>query len=330
LTLARCFLRQDKAEQAADAALEAVGLQFGNPQGHFLLGAALVQLENWPAAAKALRNHLQLNPHNGLAARYLAQVCRALGKTEEAENYEYQSRILRAKNQAEQKMRVEALRQEVVARAADRQTERQRRREAAAQKAAEEAAIQPMEFTLVSGLPRSGTSLMMQLLQAGGMELMHDGKRPADDDNLEGYWEWEEIKSLKKNPRLIEQAEGKVIKIISALLPSLPPKHRYKVIFMKRPVEQVVESQWKMLERSGQQPKSEKAHLIETQRNHVESVLETLRRSKRVELLEVDFPSLVEDPAGQIPRIQVFLGKSLGGDLEVLAAMVKPKLYRNR
>jgi tetratricopeptide (TPR) repeat protein len=330
LTLARCFLRQGKAEQAVAAALEAVGLQFGNPQGHFLLGAALVQLENWPAAAKALRNHLQLHPHNGLAARYLAQVCRALGKTEEAEKYEYQSRILRAKNQAEQKKRVEALRQEVVARATDRQTERQRRREDAAQKAAEEAAIQPMEFTLVSGLPRSGTSLMMQLLQAGGMELMHDGKREADDDNLEGYWEWEEIKSLKKNPRLIEQAEGKVIKIISALLPSLPPKHRYKVIFMKRPVEQVVESQWKMLERSNQQPKSEKAHLIETQRNHAESVLETLRRSERVELLEVDFPSLVADPAGQISRIQVFLGEALGGDLEVLAATVKPKLYRNR
>lgn len=330
LTLARCFLRQGKAEQAVAVALEAVGLQFGNPQGHFLLGAALVQLENWPAAAKALRNHLQLHPHNGLAARYLAQVCRALCKTEEAEKYEYQSRILRAKNQAEQKKRVEALRQEVVARATDRQTERQRRREDAAQKAAEEAAIQPMEFTLVSGLPRSGTSLMMQLLQAGGMELMHDGKREADDDNLEGYWEWEEIKSLKKNPRLIEQAEGKVIKIISALLPSLPPKHRYKVIFMKRPVEQVVESQWKMLERSNQQPKSEKAHLIETQRNHAESVLETLRRSERVELLEVDFPSLVADPAGQISRIQVFLGEALGGDLEVLAATVKPKLYRNR
>ena len=329
LTLARCFLRQDKAEQAADAALEAVGLQFGNPQGHFLLGAALVQLENWPAAAKALRNHLQLNPHNGLAARYLAQVCRALGKTEEAENYEYQSRILRAKNQAEQKKRVEALRQEVIVRATDRQTERQRRREAAAQKAAEEAAIQPMEFTLVSGLPRSGTSLMMQLLQAGGMELMHDGKRRADDDNLEGYWEWEEIKSLKKNPRLIEQAEGKVIKIISALLPSLPPKHRYKVIFMKRPVEQVVESQWVMLANAGKKPVSEKDHLIQVQRQHSEAILETLKKSDRVELLEVDFPELVAAPLPVIAQLAAFLGESFK-TTPAVAACVKPVLYRNR
>jgi hypothetical protein len=117
---------------------------------------------------------------------------------------------------------------------------------------------------------------MMQLLRAGGMDLMHDGKRVADSDNEEGYWEWEEIKSLKKNPRVIEQAAGKAIKIISALLPSLPPKHRYKIIFMRRPVAQVVESQWKMLERSGKQPKSEKAHLIATQERHVEQLLATV------------------------------------------------------
>ena len=67
---------------------------------------------------------------------------------------------------------------------------------------------------------------MMQMRRAGGLDLMHDGTRAADEDNPEGYWEWEEVKSLQKNPRLIEQAEGKVIKVISALLGPLPPRHR--------------------------------------------------------------------------------------------------------
>ena len=330
LTLARCFLRQEKPDEAAAAALEAVGLQFANPAGHFLLGAALVQLENWAGAEKALRNHLQLNPHNGLAVRYLGQVCRALGRPEEAGKSAYQSRILRTKNQAEQQKRLLVLREAAAFRAAVRTAERQRRREDIVEKAAEDAAILPMEFTLVSGLPRSGTSLMMQLLRAGGMELKHDGKRAADEDNPEGYWEWEEIKAIKKNPRIIEQAEGKAIKIISALLPSLPPKHRYKILFMKRPVEQVVESQWKMLKRSGQQPKSEKAHLISTQEKHLEQLLATLRQSPRIELLEVDFPALVADPALQIPRIQRFLGDSFNGDLASLAAVIRPQLFRNR
>lgn len=330
LTLARCFLRQEKPEEAASAALEAVGLQFGNPAGHFLLGVALVQLENWSAAERALRNHLQLNPLNGLAARYLAQVCRALGQPEEAEKCEYQSRILRTKNQTEQQRLLDALRDAVAVRATERNAERQRRRDDAARKIAEEAATEMMEFTVVSGLPRSGTSLMMQILRAGGVDLMHDGKREADEDNLEGYWEWEEIKSLKKNPRIIERAEGKAIKIISALLPNLPPKHRYKILFMTRPVEQVVESQWKMLERSGQQPKSERAHLIATQQKHLDQLLETLRLSPHVELLEVDFPALVSEPLPALVKIRDFMGDSLRGDLQDLAAVVRPELFRNR
>ena len=330
LILARHFLHHRQPDEAAAAALEATGLDFANPRGHLLLGIALSQQENWSAAAHALRNHLQLNPHNGRAYRHLAHACRNLGETEQANEYETRSRVLRTKNRTEATRRITALREAAAERSAARQSERQRRREAAAAKAAEEAAIQPMDFTLVSGLPRSGTSLMMQLLRAAGMDLMHDGKRSADADNREGYWEWEEIKSLAKNPRVIEKAGGKVIKIISALLPHLPPKHRYKILFMRRPVEQVVDSQWKMLENQGMFPKSEKAHLIATQETHVSQLLATLRQSPRIELLEVDFPALVADPLAVLPKIREFLGDALAGELETLAAVVKPELLHHR
>lgn len=327
LVLARCFLHQGKSEEAADAALGVIGLQYGNPRGHFLLGVALVRLGSWPAAEKALRNNLQLNPENGLAARYLAQVCRALGRPDEAERFDFQSRVLRTKNRADQDARLALLREGARERADARLAERPH---VVTGQEAEQGEVLPMEFIIVSGLPRSGTSLMMQILGAGGMDLMHDGRRAADDDNLEGYWEWEEIKSLRRNPRVIERAEGKVIKIVSALLPSLPPRHRYKIIFMRRPVREVVDSQWKMLENRGARTASDKAHLIATQETHVEQMLATLRGSTRVELLEVDFPSLVADPETGITRIRQFLGNAMTGDLEMLVAVVKPALYRNR
>ncbi len=182
---------------------------------------------------------------------------------------------------------------------------------------------------LVSGLPRSGTSLMMQILQAGGIPLMTDGRRVADEDNPEGYWEWEEIKNLPKDQRILEQAAGRAVKVISALLPSLPGKHRYKIIYMTRPVEQVVDSQWAMLARQGKQPRSEKQHLIETQEHHSRRIREVLAASDRVELMEIDFPQLVADPQPVLATLAEFLGAAFTNGPEV-AACVKPQLHRQR
>jgi hypothetical protein len=106
---------------------------------------------------------------------------------------------------------------------------------------------------------------MMQILKAGGIDPMTDGARQADDDNPEGYWEWEDIKKLPKNPRLIDQTAGKAVKVITALLPHLPRPHRYKIIYMVRPTAQVVASQQSMLERNGRSPAAETSHLIALQ-----------------------------------------------------------------
>jgi hypothetical protein len=108
-------------------------------------------------------------------------------------------------------------------------------------------------FVLVSGLPRSGTSLMMQMLEAGGLPPMTDKVRAADVDNPRGYYEWEAIKQIAKKPELLDDAkvEGRAIKCISMLLPALPTKHRYKVIFMIRPIAEVMASQQAMTSRLG-------------------------------------------------------------------------------
>src|SRR6516164_7262799 len=111
--------------------------------------------------------------------------------------------------------------------------------------------LKTVMITIVSGLPRSGTSLMMQMLVAGGMVPLSDGERAADTDNPRGYLEWERIKTLPKDPACIAEAEGKVVKVISQLLLSLPTGHDYRVIFMQRPLREVLKSQDEMLRRRG-------------------------------------------------------------------------------
>ena len=329
LTLARLQLHQQKPAEAVESALEAIGYQYGNPQGHFLLGAALAQSGEWAKAERPLLNAIQLAPKFLRTYRLLARIYSALGEQERSSACLLQARLILDQERRAAASSAATLRKGVVQRASVRAKADGIRKEEADRRAAEEAKVEPIDFVVVSGLPRSGTSLMMQMLQAGGMALMTDGKRAPDQDNPEGYWEWEGIKRLPKNPRIIEEAKGKVVKVISALLPALPVKHRYKIISMKRPVDQVVESQWAMLERGGKKPKSEKDHLAEVQRQHSEAILEVLKKSDRVELLEVDFPELVADPAPAIERLAGFLGEAFKVTPAV-AACVKPKLHRNR
>ena len=329
LIRARLELRRNRPQAARDAALEAIGLQFGNPLGHFLVGVALAQLEAWEQAETPLHNCLTLNPQFLRAYRLLARVYRRSGQIDKAEATEAKGWLAREAAAERQQATEAAIHREAATRKAERDEADRVRQEEIKRRQAELAAIEPLDLLVVSGLPRSGTSLMMQILQAGGIQLQADGQRAADEDNPEGYWEWEEIKKLPKKPRLIEQAAGKAVKVVSALLPSLPPPHRYTVIYMVRPVEQVVNSQWAMLTRQGKQPRSEKQHLIDVQEHHSRQIREALRTSDRVTLLEIDFPQLVANPEPALAQFKATLGDAFTNSPAV-AACVKPSLHRNR
>ena len=329
LILARCSLRAGRAEQAEEAAAECIGLQFGNPQGHFLLGAALASQGRFEEAVRPLENARRLAPMFLRAQRLLARVYRRLGQPDQAAVCESQGFATLHDLRKEQAATQAATREKAAARAAVRAEQDRIRQAEIDRKKAEYDAIEPKELLIVSGLPRSGTSLLMQMLRAGGIEPLTDAKRAADEDNPEGYWEWEAIKKLPKDPRLIEQAEGKAVKVISALLPSLPGKHRYTIIYMVRPTEQVVDSQWAMLARQDRQPKSEKKHLIEVQEHHSRQIREVLKKSERVTLVEVSYPELVADPEPVIAKLAELLpGRFTPGP--AVAACVQPKLFRNR
>lgn len=330
--LARAALHLDQPENAVNYALAATGFQYGNPRGHFLLGVALVKLKQWAAAAQALGLATQLSPHFYPAWHYLAAALRHTGNAEAADGALLKLRLYRQEHRQVEPERTARVRAESAARVPALAAAGRRRLEAKRERAASSQSDIPadQEFVLVSGLPRSGTSLMMQMLRAGGMPIMHDGKREADIDNPEGYWEWEDIKHLPKRPLLIEQAHGKAIKVISALIPALPTKHKFKIIFMTRPVQEVVASQWKMLEHKGTNPKTEREHLETAQQKHALEILTALRKHPRVTLLEVDYPALVRDPEAWSARVTDFLGAERLPRFAGMSAVVKPALHRQR
>jgi hypothetical protein len=184
-------------------------------------------------------------------------------------------------------------------------------------------------ITIVSGLPRSGTSLMMQMLAAGGMDVLTDGERRADEDNPRGYYEWELAKLLPRDPTLIAEAEGKVVKVISQLLMSLPANYDYRVVFMERPLEEVVASQAEMIKRRGTAgPALAPAQMKAALQAHLTQVMSWVRAGKNVAFHLVSHHELIGDPTKVSADIQVFLNIPL--DTATMAAQVDPKLYRQR
>jgi len=183
--------------------------------------------------------------------------------------------------------------------------------------------------TIVSGLPRSGTSMMMKMLQGGGMEVLTDGVRTADEDNPKGYYEFERVKQLEHDQSWLEDARGKAVKAITALLKHLPPDYTYKVIFMRRKMEEILASQKQMLIRRGEPTDTVgDDRMADLFRQHVEQVEAWLAKQSNIEVLYVNYNEVLERPLEHAQRINQFLGNMLNvGDM---AGVVDRSLYRQR
>ena len=184
-------------------------------------------------------------------------------------------------------------------------------------------------IVIVSGLPRSGTSLMMQMLQAGGMPLLIDDHRPADADNPNGYWEYEPVKRLQQDNSWVYKAEGKAVKVVSALLHYLPPPYTYKIIFMQRPMQEVLASQTVMLERRGEQGgKADDKTLGTVFTQHLDRTERWLAMQKHMTVLLVHYHETIADPEETATRVAQFLALPLAVD--AMACAVDPRLHRQR
>lgn len=212
---------------------------------------------------------------------------------------------------------------------------------------------------VVSGLPRSGTSMMMRMLAIGGLSLLTDGKRRADADNPGGYYELEQVKQLSDNMDWVVGAVGRVVKIVSPLLYDLPDGYNYRVLFMERDLDEVMASQLKMLERRSLQsagreegveemsatkvlvadkaqqdgkdgePEEEVVMELRTSfRKHLREVRQWLAEQEHIEVLYLSYNDLLRDPSQGVSSIGRFLRKFLNE--RAMTAVIDPQLYRQR
>lgn len=187
----------------------------------------------------------------------------------------------------------------------------------------------PKKIVVVSGLPRSGTSMLMHVLQAGGMALLTDQVRKPDLDNPKGYYEFERVKRLPQGDiGWLEEARGKCLKVISALLVYLPRGYRYDVIFMHRDISEVLASQRKMLARRGQETSDDDEAMMVSLQEHVDEVRNWVAAQPNFSLLDADYNAILAAPAGWAAQIDAFLGRNL--DTVAMQAAVDSTLYRNR
>jgi hypothetical protein len=185
--------------------------------------------------------------------------------------------------------------------------------------------------TIVSGLPRSGTSMMMSALKAGGMPLLVDGIREADGNNPRGYYEYEPVKKLPKGSvDWLDTARGKAVKIISALLDYLPKGYQYRIIFMERDIDEILASQKRMLARSGvveEKPASDD-DMQKSYQGHLKQVKSYLAENDWLDVMYVSYNQVLQDPEGEFKRVAKFLEYTV--DPSAMSRVVDPDLYRER
>ena len=182
---------------------------------------------------------------------------------------------------------------------------------------------------IVSGLPRSGTSMMMKMLAEGGLPILTDEVRRPDDDNPNGYYELEVVRQLKEGDiQWLKNANGKAVKVVSTWLEYLPQGYTYKVIFMERELQEILISQKKMLDHRGEEPKADDHDLEQLFRKHLTAIKPWLVRQPNFDSLYVNYNALINEPESVCQRITEFLSIPLNETKMV--SVPSTKLYRNR
>ncbi|MEM9414371.1 MAG: alkaline phosphatase family protein [Planctomycetota bacterium] len=332
--LSRVYCRLDENQKTIDHALTAIGLIYRLPHTHLNLGIALARTGHTQEAETAYLNALRISPNFAHAHRCLVRLYNKLNKPEAAIQHSITLHQISEINKAKRKQMVADRTAPIPATLPDIPSEAERHEALLKERPTRVDERKPSgkEFVLVSGLPRSGTSLMMQMLDAAGIPPKTDGEREADIDNTKGYYEWEAIKQIQTQRNLLDEEglEAKAIKVISMLLKQMPYQHKYKVIFMTRPIEEVAASQAKMIDRLGTNGSEQtEEDLTRTLATHRTDILSWMEGNKRVEFIQVDYPTLVKDPKSVVPEIAEFLGDRLT-HADAMYDCIDSSLYRNR
>ncbi len=322
LELAEIALSCEAWSEAVDHALESTELRFQNPRAHVILGTALESCEDFQNAEVAFGVAANQHPGNLDVQRRLLALAERRGSTDEAAQRSgliAEIEKLRGLQAAIEDDRVDEVGRFI--------GEARLARRSSLELRSPIADDVESSITIVSGLPRSGTSMMMQMLQAGGLPAFTDAKRVADSDNPRGYLEHEKATQLARDGSWIADARGHAVKIVAQLLLYLPQGERYRVILMDRDIREVVGSQAAMLDRLGRSggdlSASRMMNSLDTQLAQVER---HLARRDDIDVCIVSYDDALADPAGTADRIVEFLGVDL--DREAMAAAVDAGLRR--
>ena len=183
-------------------------------------------------------------------------------------------------------------------------------------------------LTIVSGLPRSGTSMMMRMLESGGVPVLTDHVRTPDDDNPNGYYEFDAVKQTKEDDAWLVGSAGKAVKMVYRLLYDLPTDRTYRVLFMRRKLEEVLASQRVMLERHGVADNVSEAQMTALFRAEIDAFYKWVGAKSHIELIDVDYNRMQQNPRAEAERVNEFLGGML--DVDAMVVVVDQSLYRNR
>lgn len=329
--LADIHFKAKRFDQAIVSATESLGLLYFQPGIHTLLGLALMETGQFEAAEQELRVATAQSPRNLAAHEALGILYRKyLARPEKAFVHEGKARALR--HELETRRQV------------NEATPPGGRSESQPGPAGEPPgqtlpAVLPAAFgpevdprriiTVVSGLPRSGTSLMMQLLVAAGRAALTDAQRIPDADNPLGYYEFAKTLGLARDVSWVPDARGKVVKIVAQLLPYLPGNEHYQVIFMERKLDEVIASQRAMLFRQGRTGAAlDEQQLAETYRAQLERVRRQMARRPHLRTLAVNYNHLLAEPAAGAEQLARFLGAPF--DVVAAVAAVRPELRRQK
>ena len=315
LGLCRIALRRRSYRAAAHAALDALQRTHHDPTAHFLLGRSLAGMKEYERAAEAFRAAISFNPNFPEAhVRLAALLEKQFGRNEEAREHR---RLARSMSKSPGKRWAEA--------------EPPRPHHAPIAAAPVDMPTLPETLIVVTGLPRSGTSLLMQMLAAGGIPVVADEARQPDEDNPRGYLEFEPVKKLLKDSSWLFEARGKAIKIVAPLLVALPASLACRVILCERNLDEVLDSQDRMLLHRDQPLSTtpqRRQLLKEEYARTLIRVKTMLARRPKTQLLVLQYGQAISNPRGAAEQINRFLGGGL--DVANMASAVDPSLYRNR
>lgn len=307
------YLKIARPKDAAASYSKALEIDSASHISYFGLGCALLNLKDYEGAAENLLHSIGLSYNFPLAHIRLGEALFQLGKFHESAQA-YEVSLAMSPRLVKPRQRLIKIYSEKLGQQENAVTH-------------EKVLSTFIKGTIyiVSGLPRSGTSMMMQMLEAGGLEVFTDKKRTADDHNPKGYYEHEAVKSLAKSNAWVAKADGMVVKIIAQLLQFLPQNFKYKIIFMQRDMNEIIRSQQIML---GKDPNTFPMEIANSFKKTIEKVKMWAERNDNIQFLTVDYKEVVDNPSALSEKVADFLDMHL--DIDNMANAVSTDLYRNR